>query len=77
MLNQGIVEYMLAIPPEMLVNAAIDRPIQRCAMVGILPESVRTRRYKGNMNAPTMRAVFESWSYWEHRRMQPNSRDSD
>jgi asparagine synthase (glutamine-hydrolysing) len=45
-LDRRLFEYVLAIPPEQIYQLGVYKPLLRRATVGLLPETVRTRRTK-------------------------------
>ncbi len=65
-LDQELVDYVLALPPEALVRGGWSRRILREATRGILPERIRLRRWKVGFTTPEIRwlsnrrAVFTS-----------------
>lgn len=51
LVDVDVVEYALAIPPELAYDERFSRPILREAMRGLLPEEVRTRPAKSGFDA--------------------------
>ncbi len=65
-LDQELVEYILALPPEAIIHGGWSRYILREAMRGVIPERIRRRRWKVGFTTPEIRwlrsrrAVFGS-----------------
>jgi len=62
LLSRPLVEFMLAISWDEKITPHEDRVIQRRAMKGILPESIRTRKDKGDHTPLILKGVRENWS---------------
>lgn len=54
-LDQELVEYILALPPEAIIRDGWSRIILREAMRGTLPERIRRRRWKVGFTTPEIR----------------------
>lgn len=54
-LDQELVEWVLALPPEAIIRAGWSRDVLRRAMAGVLPERIRLRRWKVGFTTPEMR----------------------
>jgi asparagine synthase (glutamine-hydrolysing) len=57
-LDRRLVEFCLGLPGEQRLRAGWPRAIQRQAMAGILPETIRWRRTKGSPAQYTVRALL-------------------
>jgi asparagine synthase (glutamine-hydrolysing) len=62
LLYRPLVEFMLAIPWEEKIRSTEDRVIQRRALKHILPESIRTRKDKGDHTPLVLKCMRENWS---------------
>lgn len=58
-LDRRLVQFMIAVPFSQKSRPGISRSLQRRALEGVLPEAVRTRKYKANGAGPLMR-MFET-----------------
>ena len=79
-LDQELVEYILALPPEAIIRNGWSRAILREAMRGVIPERIRLRRWKVGFTTPEIRwlmnrravfgsllasPLFQSRKYWD------------
>ena len=79
-LDQEFVDYALSLPSSAIVNEGWSRKILRDSLVGILPEKIRTRRWKVGFTTPETRwfrarratiqglfrsPLFASRPYWD------------
>src|SRR5262249_27180173 len=55
--NQDLIDFILALPMDQLVRPGHDRFLMRCAVRGILPEPIRTRRSKATINEAACRVL--------------------
>lgn len=62
LLYRPLVEFMLAIPWQHKIAPGEDRVIQRRALRGLVPESIRTRKDKGDHTPIILRGIRENWS---------------
>lgn len=60
-LDRDLVEFLLAIPPEQKLTPDENRAIQRRAMRGVLPESIRRRKSKRGPDEALCRAIVREW----------------
>lgn len=61
LLYRPLVEFMLAIPWDQKITATTDRVLQRRALRGVLPDSVRLRRTKGSLEAVIHNNLRRAW----------------
>jgi len=61
LLYRPLVEFLLSIPWDHLVSPAQDRVIQRRALKGVLPESIRLRTSKAIGTDVLLRGLRENW----------------
>jgi asparagine synthase (glutamine-hydrolysing) len=62
-LHSPLVQFLLEIPSEQFMRPHEDRSLQRRAMLGILPEAIRTRKDKRGPDEPFVRAVRRESAY--------------
>lgn len=65
-LSRPLLDFSLAVPYERKNRPGQMKPMLREAMRGILPESVRTRKDKGNLGPLVVRSMSRQW-----RRLEP------
>lgn len=61
LLYRPLVEFVLAIPWHEKITPDLDRVIQRRAIEGIVPESVRVRRHKGDHTPVVLEGLRVNW----------------
>jgi len=79
-LDQQLVEHILSLPDEAIIRGGWSRAVLREAMRGVLPEKIRTRRWKVGFTTPEIRwlmnrravfaslmasPLFQSRKYWD------------
>lgn len=62
LLHRPLVEFMLGIPWQEKIAPGEDRVIQRRALKGVLPETVRTRKTKGDHTPLLLKGLRTYWS---------------
>ncbi len=63
LLYQPLAEFMLSLPSEEKFDPAIDRPLQRAALAGVLPDEVRLRRTKTIYDQPCYEGLRQGRSF--------------
>jgi len=65
-LHLPLVEFMASVPWSSKLQPGLDRPLQRQAMQGLLPEPVRTRTDKGTPTQALLNGLHEAdrWADW-------------
>jgi asparagine synthase (glutamine-hydrolysing) len=58
-LDRDLLEFVMAVPGEMVCFRGMSRSIQRDAMLGVLPEAVRLRLSKADFTEPSNAALLE------------------
>jgi|TARA_R100000501_G_scaffold15113_1_gene27442 asparagine synthase (glutamine-hydrolysing) len=64
LLHLPLVEFMLALPPDLRAVGADDRRLQRQALRDRLPEAIRTRYTKGTSQERSERDLMKSEPWW-------------
>jgi asparagine synthase (glutamine-hydrolysing) len=58
-LDRDLLEFVMAVPGEMICFGGRSRSIQRDAMLGVLPEAIRQRRSKADFTEPSNAALLK------------------